>query len=97
MLRVERLQVAGLPPLSFEVADGECLAIEGASGAGKTLLLRAIADLDPAAGDVVVDGEERREMPALRVAAARALLRRRTGVVDRHAARLPADAASSAP
>jgi ABC-type iron transport system FetAB ATPase subunit len=64
VLRVERLQVAGLPPLSFEVADGECLAVEGASGAGKTLLLRAIADLDPAAGDVVVDGEERREMPA---------------------------------
>lgn len=64
MLRVERLQVAGLPPLSFEVADGECLAVEGASGAGKTLLLRALADLDAATGDVVVDGEERREMPA---------------------------------
>jgi UDP-glucose/iron transport system ATP-binding protein len=64
VLRVERLLVAGLPPLSFEVADGECLAVEGASGAGKTLLLRAIADLDPATGDVVVDGEERREMPA---------------------------------
>ncbi|MCZ7594872.1 MAG: ATP-binding cassette domain-containing protein [Hyphomicrobium sp.] len=64
MLRVERLQVAGLPPLSFEVPDGECLAIEGASGAGKTLLLRALADLDPAPGDVVLDGEERGEMPA---------------------------------
>jgi ABC-type multidrug transport system ATPase subunit len=64
VLRVERLQVAGLPPLSFEVADGECLAVEGASGAGKTLLLRALADLDAATGDVVVDGEERREMPA---------------------------------
>jgi ABC-type iron transport system FetAB ATPase subunit len=64
VLRVERLQVAGLPPLSFEVADGECLAVEGASGAGKTLLLRAIADLDVATGDVVVDGEERRDMPA---------------------------------
>ncbi len=64
VLRVERLQVAGLPPLSFEVPDGECLAVEGASGAGKTLLLRAIADLDAATGDVTVDGEERREMPA---------------------------------
>jgi ABC-type multidrug transport system ATPase subunit len=64
VLRVERLQVTGLPPLSFEVPDGECLAIEGASGAGKTLVLRAIADLDAAAGDISVDGEERREMPA---------------------------------
>jgi ABC-type multidrug transport system ATPase subunit len=62
VLRVERLQVAGLPPLSFEVPAGECLAVEGASGAGKTLLLRAIADLDAAPGDVTLDGEERREM-----------------------------------
>ncbi len=64
MLRVEQLQVAALPPLSFEVADRECLAVEGASGAGKTLLLRAIADLDPAPGQVFVDGAERNEMPA---------------------------------
>jgi ABC-type multidrug transport system ATPase subunit len=62
VLRVERLQIAGLPPLSFEVPAGECLAVEGASGAGKTLLLRAIADLDAAPGDVTLDGEERREM-----------------------------------
>lgn len=62
MLLVERLQVAGLPPLSFEVPAGECLAVEGASGSGKTLLLRAIADLDAAPGDVTLDGEERREM-----------------------------------
>jgi ABC-type multidrug transport system ATPase subunit len=64
VLRVEQLQVAALPPLSFEVADRECLAVEGASGAGKTLLLRAIADLDPAPGQVFVDGAERNEMPA---------------------------------
>lgn len=64
MLRVEQLRVAALPPLSFEVADRECLAVEGASGAGKTLLLRAIADLDPAPGQVFVDGAERNEMPA---------------------------------
>ncbi len=64
MLRVEHLQVGSLPPLSFEVPNGECLAVEGASGAGKTLLLRAIADLDPAPGRVVVDGQERSEMPA---------------------------------
>jgi ABC-type iron transport system FetAB ATPase subunit len=64
VLRVEQFQVAALPPLSFEVADRECLAVEGASGAGKTLLLRAIADLDPAPGQVFVDGAEHIEMPA---------------------------------
>ncbi len=64
MLRVDSLKLAPLPPLSFEVADGECLAVEGASGSGKTRLLRAIADLDPADGLVFLDGAERHEMPA---------------------------------
>ena len=52
-----------MPPLSFEVAGGECLSVEGASGSGKTRLLRAIADLDPVEGLVFLDGAERAEMP----------------------------------
>ena len=64
MLRVETLKLAPLPPLSFEVADGECLAVEGASGTGKTRLLRAIADLDPVEGLIFLDGAERGEIPA---------------------------------
>jgi UDP-glucose/iron transport system ATP-binding protein len=64
LLRVEHLHVGDLPPLTFEVADGECLAVEGQSGAGKTRLLRAIADLDAAPGQVFLDGAERNEMPA---------------------------------
>ena len=64
MLRVEKLKVGGLPPLSFEVAKGECMSIEGPSGSGKTRLLRAIADLDDAPGYVFLEGVERREMPA---------------------------------
>ncbi len=62
VLRVDRLQVHHLPPLSFEVPAGECFAIAGPTGAGKTLLLRALADLDPADGYVVLDGVERGEM-----------------------------------
>ena len=50
--------------MSFEVDDGACLAVSGPSGAGKTLLLRAIADLDPAEGAVELDGTGRGEMPA---------------------------------
>jgi ABC-type lipoprotein export system ATPase subunit len=64
LLRVEHLKIGTLPQLSFEVADGECLAIEGPSGSGKTRLLRGIADLDPAPGQVFLDGIERREMSA---------------------------------
>ena len=63
MLRVERLKVGNLPPLSFEVPPGECLAVEGPSGSGKTRLLRAIADLDPAPGSVYFEAIERGEMP----------------------------------
>jgi ABC-type iron transport system FetAB ATPase subunit len=63
VLRIDYLQVGGLPPLSFEVAAGECLAVEGPSGSGKTRLLRAIADLDAADGYVYLEGAERREVP----------------------------------
>ena len=64
MLRVESLKVEPLPPLTFSVADGECLAVEGPSGSGKTRLLRAIADLDDAPGQIFVDGAERGEVRA---------------------------------
>ncbi|MCL4764863.1 MAG: ATP-binding cassette domain-containing protein [Hyphomicrobiaceae bacterium] len=64
MLRVEKLKVGRLPPLSFAVAGAECLSIEGPSGSGKSRLLRAVADLDDAQGYVFLEGAERREMPA---------------------------------
>lgn len=64
MLRVEKLKAGPQPALSFEVADGKCLAVVGPSGAGKTRLLRAIADLDPSGGRVFLDGAERSEVPA---------------------------------
>ena len=51
-------------PFSFSVEPGECVALSGPSGCGKTLLLRALADLDPAEGNVRLDGESRDEMPA---------------------------------
>lgn len=62
MLRIDHLQIAPLPALSFEVRSGHCLAVEGPSGSGKTRLLRAIADLDPAHGDIFLDGAHRDEM-----------------------------------
>lgn len=65
MLRVEHLRIGSLPPLSFAVSNGECLAIEGPSGSGKTRILRAIADLDPVDGQLFLDGTERRETTAV--------------------------------
>ena len=50
--------------VSFELQNGECVALQGPSGVGKTLLLRSIADLDPNEGTVKLDGTLREAMPA---------------------------------
>ncbi|MFO1432150.1 MAG: ABC transporter ATP-binding protein [Candidatus Competibacteraceae bacterium] len=62
MLQVRHLQRPGLYPVSFELNDGECIAVQGPSGSGKSLLLRAIADLDPNQGEVWLNGLAREGM-----------------------------------
>jgi len=44
-----------LAAVSLEVQSGECVAVSGASGTGKSLLLRAIADLDMHSGEIRLD------------------------------------------
>ncbi len=47
-----------LSDITFEVPDGQFLAVTGASGSGKSTLLGLIAGLDsPTSGDIFVDGE----------------------------------------
>ena len=63
MLEVRGLGVrfgdlAAVDDVSFDLAEGERLAVLGPSGCGKSTLLRAIAGLEPATGRVAVDGEE---------------------------------------
>jgi putative ABC transport system ATP-binding protein len=62
------LTVSGLKRLhisvSFDLEDGKCVALQGPSGVGKTLLLRSIADLDPNEGTIKLDGMLRESMPA---------------------------------
>lgn len=59
MLKIAQLQRPGLNSVDLEVPSGACITIRGVSGAGKSLLLRAIADLDPNAGTVTLNDKDR--------------------------------------
>jgi ABC-type iron transport system FetAB ATPase subunit len=56
-LRIENLKIINLAPVQLVLEAGECVSLAGPSGSGKSLLLRAIADLDPHQGDVFLDNE----------------------------------------
>lgn len=62
-LEVRSLRSPLAGPFSFEVPAGQCLAISGPSGSGKSLLMRMLADLDPSEGRVLLDGDDRTAMP----------------------------------
>lgn len=62
VLRLRALHSSRLAPVTLDVAAGECVAIVGPSGSGKSLLLRQIADLDPGQGTAEVDGRDRMRM-----------------------------------
>lgn len=55
-LTIKQLKTLHVGPVDLDVAPGECVVIAGASGSGKTLLLRAIADLDCHEGEVLLGG-----------------------------------------
>ena len=51
-------------PISFELNAGECISVSGASGSGKSLLLRAVADLDEHQGEIFLDDMAVGDVPA---------------------------------
>ena len=54
-----------LQNISFDVAEGEALVLLGASGSGKTTILRIIAGLEqPYTGSVILHGKDVTELPA---------------------------------
>lgn len=68
-MRSARLRIEGLRgprggPFDLIADAGECIAISGASGSGKSVFLRMLADLDPNTGDVWLDGVSRAAIPA---------------------------------
>ncbi len=71
-LEVRRLKIAFdghevLRDVSFGMQDGELAAILGPSGGGKTTLFRCIlGELRPAAGEILIDGQEVARLPTER-------------------------------
>lgn len=58
-LTIKGLSAPGVHVEELLLTSGTCIAIHGDSGSGKTLLMRAIADLDESTGDVRLDGVTR--------------------------------------
>lgn len=73
-LRLEGVRHPLIAAVDLQVAAGELVFLSGPSGSGKSLLLRAIADLDPHLGEVWLGSEARSGMAA-------PLWRRRVGLL----------------
>ena len=63
-LRIDGLRSALAGPFTLALEPGGCIGITGASGAGKSLFLRMICDLDPNDGEVWLNGAPRSAMTA---------------------------------
>lgn len=82
----EKVIVSGV---SFDVRTGELLGMVGASGSGKSSLLRLLNRLDePTSGTVYLDGQDYRQLPPRE-------LRRRVGMVTQRPFLFPGDVASN--
>ena len=61
---VRALRRLHVGPVDLSLDAGTCVSLTGRSGAGKSMLLRMIADLDPHEGDAWLDGQACSAMPA---------------------------------
>ena len=73
MLEVKDLQVSygmiqAIKGISFEVNQGEVIALIGANGAGKTTILHTVTGLlAPKAGSIVFEGQDITKVPAHKI------------------------------
>ena len=63
-LTLQDLSVAHVGPVNLQLAAGEIVCLSGASGTGKSLLLRAVADIIPHRGQVLLDAQSAAKIPA---------------------------------
>lgn len=55
LLKLHQIKYQTCGPVDLAIDSGECIGLSGESGSGKSLLLRAIADLDEHGGEVFLD------------------------------------------
>lgn len=63
-LHIKDLYFQNIGPINLVTKPGECIGISGASGAGKSLFLRAVADMDHYTGSIYLDDVKSTEIPA---------------------------------
>jgi putative ABC transport system ATP-binding protein len=63
-LTLQDLCVAHVGPVNLQAKAGEIVCLSGSSGSGKSLLLRAIADIIPHTGTILLDSQDAAKMPA---------------------------------
>jgi ABC-type iron transport system FetAB ATPase subunit len=63
-LHLKQVANALIEPFDLSLEPGRICCISGASGSGKSRLLRAVADLEPHAGAVLLDDLEQQRLPA---------------------------------
>ena len=69
MIQQTHLKLVGfnchnLDPINLDIKHNETISISGESGSGKSLFLRAIADLIPHKGECYLENQNSEEMPA---------------------------------
>lgn len=64
LLTLRGLKRLHVGPVDLALSAGECVSVMGHSGAGKSVLLRMVADLDPHEGDAFLAGGACSGMPA---------------------------------
>ncbi|PLX47633.1 MAG: ATP-binding protein [Desulfobulbaceae bacterium] len=57
LFSIQNLHILDSAAIRLDLCRGDCLAITGPSGSGKSLFLRALADLDPHDGEIRLEGK----------------------------------------